>query len=91
MQRKEGMPDFGPIGQFKIISSINLPSFVRSVSLLADWFCCIYKDTNYDTEHQEYLTNWRHRLRAIKRLKARAESQDISTDSTNVYDFTTVY
>ncbi|KZT34421.1 hypothetical protein SISSUDRAFT_1072108 [Sistotremastrum suecicum HHB10207 ss-3] len=72
MQLMKGMPDFVPIGEFKIISSENLPYLIRRVCIKADWFCNIYQQTGRDTSREEYSTNWRNRLRFIKRLKDRA-------------------
>jgi len=68
-QRAPGMPEFGPLGEFKLISAENLPLFVRQVSLLADFFVLVYVFTSQDTNRAEYVTNWRHRLRALRRLK----------------------
>ncbi|KAG8963929.1 Tuberous sclerosis 2-like protein [Tulasnella sp. 419] len=66
-QRAEGMAEFGPIGEFKLIAAENLPLFVRKVSLFADFFALVYKFTANDTKKAEYVTNWRHRLQMIKR------------------------
>ncbi|KDQ17034.1 hypothetical protein BOTBODRAFT_129351 [Botryobasidium botryosum FD-172 SS1] len=68
-QRAAGMPEFGPIGEFKLISARSLPLYIRHVSLLADFFTLIYDHTSRDTAQNEYITNWRARLQAIKRYR----------------------
>lgn len=68
LQRAEGVPEFGPLGEFKLLSLENLPSYVRQVGLLASLFGEIYNFTMRDTRHEEYVTSWRQRLRWIKAL-----------------------
>lgn len=69
VQRAAGMPEFTPIGEFKLISAENLPLLVRQLSLLADWFVTVHQQTKGDTEKLEMTTNWRARLQQIKRFK----------------------
>lgn len=69
IQRAPGMPEFTPIGEFKLISAEKLPLLIRQLSLLTDWFVDVYQDTKNDTAQVEKVTNWRHRLRAIKRFR----------------------
>ncbi|KAG8856912.1 Tuberous sclerosis 2-like protein [Tulasnella sp. 330] len=69
-QRAPGMPEFGPLGNFKLVSSDSLPAFVRQVSLLADFFAPVWIHTQRDTRTAEYVTNWRARLQTIKRYRA---------------------
>jgi tuberous sclerosis 2 len=93
MQRQENMPDFGPIGDYKIVSAVNLPLYVRRVSFIADWFCKVYSATEVDKENPEFITNWRYRLQCIKRIKERAavlipESPATLAES---YNFTRLY
>lgn len=102
-QRAAGMPEFGPLGEFKIISAESLPAYVREVSLLADFFAPVWVHTHRDTRTAEYVTNWRSRLQTIKRLRAAlaATSQpteDLSEDAAadlavqeKARDFTRVY
>jgi tuberous sclerosis protein 2 len=69
IQRVPGMPPFTPLGDFKLVSATSLPTFIRHVSLHADWFANTYKSTEMDTNQQEeVVTNWRERLRAIRRF-----------------------
>lgn len=102
-QRAAGMPEFGPLGEFKIISAESLPAYVREVSLLADFFAPVWVHTHRDTRKAEYVTNWRSRLQTIKRLRTTlaATSQpteDLNEDSAadltvqeKARDFTRVY
>ncbi len=70
LQRAPGMSEFTPVGDFKLISAENLPLLVRQLSLLTDWFVDVYQHTKNDTSQVEKVTNWRHRLQAIKRFRA---------------------
>lgn len=69
VQRAPGMIDFTPIGDFKLISAENLPLLVRQLSLLTDWFVSVFQYTESDTLQVEMQTNWRARLRAIKKFR----------------------
>ena len=101
LQRADGMTEFTPIGDFKLISAENLPLLVRQLCLLTDWFVSVYGSTKNDSERTEMITNWRSRLQAIKRFRAQVLShQAASTDNTSkeqgpmaqMYrDFTTIY
>ncbi|KZT59547.1 hypothetical protein CALCODRAFT_516001 [Calocera cornea HHB12733] len=74
MQRAPGMPEFGPTGTVKIVSARNLPSVVRQISLLADFFTTIWTFTAGDNRRDEWVSSWRGRLQAIKRLQAHVRS-----------------
>jgi tuberous sclerosis protein 2 len=93
MQRQENMPDFGPIADFKIVSAVNLPLFVRRICFLADWFCKVYSATEVDKVNPEFVTNWRYRLQSIKRIKERSASLIPEPPATiaDTYDFTRMY
>jgi tuberous sclerosis 2 len=69
VQRAEGMTDFSPVGDFKLMSAESLPLMVRQICLLGDWFASVFKDTNFDRDRVEVQTNWRYRLDAIKRFQ----------------------
>lgn len=71
IQRVEGLPEFGPVGQFKIVSAAALPSFIRLLSFMADTIC-----KNYTAVMQgiENTTSWKNRLRLIDRIR------DLSVD-----------
>ena len=98
VQRAVGMPEFTPIGEFKLISAENLPLIVRQLSLLADWFVQVFQQTKGNTERLEVITNWRARLQYIKRLRAQL-GMSASLEKTEggvmaqegVRDFTTLF
>jgi tuberous sclerosis protein 2 len=71
LQRAPGMPEFGMIGEFKIVSAKCLPNIIRQTSMLADFFAQIYVHTGHDTVREEYVTPWRQRLRQIRMFKSR--------------------
>ncbi|KAG8693153.1 Tuberous sclerosis 2-like protein [Ceratobasidium sp. 394] len=71
LQRAPGMPEFGMIGEFKIVSAKCLPNVIRQVSMLANFFAQIYVHTQHDTIREEYITPWRQRLRQIRLFKSR--------------------
>ena len=75
VQCAPGMEVFTPVGpDFRIVSARCLPILVRRLSLVADWYASIFKDTNRDTERNEIVTNWRARLEAIKRFAQTVQS-----------------
>jgi tuberous sclerosis protein 2 len=68
VQRAPGMPVFSPMGDYKLVSARSLPALVRQISLHADWFANTYQATGRDTLKEDVATNWRERLRAIRRF-----------------------
>ena len=70
VQRADGIPDFGPVGQFKILSAQSLPKFVRQLALMANILCKIFSEVIRNDENN---TSWRRRLFLIKRIQANAE------------------
>ncbi|KAJ7479981.1 hypothetical protein B0H11DRAFT_1863823 [Mycena galericulata] len=70
VQRAPHMPEFAPVGHFKLISAKNLPLLVRQLSLLADWFASVFSHTQRDTQRLEITTNWHSRLDAIRRFRS---------------------
>lgn len=72
VQRAPGMRDFAPLGDFKLISAENLPLLVRQTSLLADWYSSVYQFVSREAG-MEMETNWRSRLRALKRFRAKQQ------------------
>ncbi|EUC59325.1 tuberin-like protein [Rhizoctonia solani AG-3 Rhs1AP] len=71
LQRAPGMPEFGMIGEFKVVSAKCLPDVVRQTSMLADFFAQIYVHTQHDTTREEFITPWRARLRQIRMYKSK--------------------
>lgn len=97
LQRAPGMPEFTPVGEFKLISAENLPLLVRQLSLLTDWFVEVYHRTQNDTEKVEFITNWRARLQAIKRFRGQVAVPTVPEQLEGILgqqtfrDFTTAY
>jgi len=77
MQRMASMPEFGPIGNYKLVSADNLAPLLRQVSLLADFFCEVYEATDKDTTTKEYVTNWRRRLQYINTFRRSMEGDPL--------------
>ena len=75
VQSAEGMDVFTPVGpDFRIVSARCLPILVRQLSLVADWYANVFKDTNRGTERNEFVTNWRARLEMIKKFATSVKS-----------------
>ncbi|WVQ85585.1 hypothetical protein IAT38_007751 [Cryptococcus sp. DSM 104549] len=72
VQRAPGIPEFGPVGELRIVSRETLPVFVRHVALMANDLAARYAHIRNarDPAEAEYITSWRSRLRAMNRLKA---------------------
>ncbi|KAI3612722.1 hypothetical protein WG66_014634 [Moniliophthora roreri] len=76
VQRCEGMGEFAPIpGDGALVSGEGLPTLIRQMGLLADWFAYVFSKTERDTVREEVRTNWQERLGAIKRLRRQAEQK----------------
>ncbi|RUS25823.1 hypothetical protein BC938DRAFT_471601 [Jimgerdemannia flammicorona] len=85
MQRRSGMPEIGPITEFKMVSFATLPHFIRQMAMHANIFAQIF--LQFGTEFgsggkQEYLSNWRSRLRQIKQIRDRALGVTPTTGAT---------
>jgi tuberous sclerosis 2 len=74
VQTAEGMTECTPVGQFKIVSAVVLPHFVRHVSIFADRFTSIFSSTGHDTQRNEVKTNWAARLDAMERFQRQTQS-----------------
>lgn len=64
--RKEGFSDISPAQETKIVSDQSLPAFVRNLALSASVYSHVYNEGG-----GEHISNWRHRLRSINRLRER--------------------
>jgi Rap/ran-GAP/Domain of unknown function (DUF3384)/Tuberin len=64
----EGFPAISPASDPKIISSTNLPGFVRLIALNASVFSLAWRDRDSPTDH---ISSWRNRLQEIRRLRDR--------------------
>lgn len=77
MQCRQGMPEVGPLGTFKMVTGTSLPGFVRQLSLHSNIFAQVYLasvgfEARQGTQKLEYSSNWRKRLQQVKLLKKRA-------------------
>ncbi|KAJ7451083.1 hypothetical protein FB451DRAFT_1284613 [Mycena latifolia] len=79
VQRAPDMPEFAPVGHFKLISAKNLPLLARQLSLLADWFASVFSHTQRDTQRLEITTNWHSRLDAIRRFRSQQPAVESET------------
>jgi hypothetical protein len=71
MQRREDMPDFCPLAETKIVPASALSVLVRQLATHADTFAQIFYLNSGGTK-ADWISNWRERLRQIKRAKDRA-------------------
>ncbi|CAG8495580.1 25622_t:CDS:2 [Gigaspora margarita] len=77
MQRRSDMPEIGPITEFKMVSSEGLPAFARQTALHANIFAQVFQKSG-GQRNMEYVSNWKDRLRQIKRFKERIISSSIN-------------
>ncbi|KAG0641715.1 hypothetical protein HOY80DRAFT_1038654 [Tuber brumale] len=63
---KEGFSEISPAQEPKIVSESSLPAFVRNLALNASVYSHVYNEGG-----GEHISNWRHRLRSIARLRER--------------------
>ncbi|KAK6354179.1 Tuberous sclerosis 2-like protein [Orbilia blumenaviensis] len=66
---KQGLPEISPAsataeGSGKMVSGKNLSAFVRNLALNASVFSHVYNEGGLD-----FVSNWRHRLRGINKLR----------------------
>lgn len=83
LQRRSGLPEIGPVGNFKMVSTASLPHFVRQLSLHANIFSQIYLATvgvqtaeGRPRHRIEYVSHWRERLRQIRKIRERIRPGD---------------
>jgi hypothetical protein len=71
LQRADGIPEFGPIGEYKLVSRRTLPILVRQIAHYANSMAIRFQHTMQapDVESAEYITIWRTRWRQMQRLK----------------------
>lgn len=71
LQRAPGIPDFSPIGEYKLVSKKNLPSLVRQMAHHAHSMAARFQhvQNSSNAASAEYITSWRYRLRSIARLR----------------------
>ncbi|KAJ6264721.1 Tuberin [Drechslerella dactyloides] len=61
---KPGLPPISPAADAKMVSGKHLAAFVRNLALNASVFAHVYNEGGND-----FVSNWRHRLRAINKLR----------------------
>lgn len=61
---KSGLPEISPAAEGKMVSGKNLSAFVRNLALNASVFAQVYNEGGND-----FVSNWRHRLRGINKLR----------------------
>lgn len=66
LQRAPGIPDFGPLGEGRLVSAATLPLLVRQTSLLADHVAQVFVQVDHGVE---YVSNWCQRFQTIQRYK----------------------
>jgi hypothetical protein len=75
IQKKAGIPEFSPIGDFKLVSAKALPVLVRQIALSANVMAQVFN--HVETQgNMPYITPWRQRYRTIQRIKDRYASYD---------------
>ncbi|KAJ9125277.1 hypothetical protein QFC22_000232 [Naganishia vaughanmartiniae] len=68
IQKKAGIPDFSPIGDFKLVSAKALPVLIRQIALSANVMAQVFN--HVETQgNMPYLTPWRQRYRQILRIR----------------------
>lgn len=81
MQSRPGMPEVGPLGDFKMVTGASLPDLVRQLALHSNIFAQIFlASVGFETgraagtggQHRiAFESNWKQRLKAVKLLKKR--------------------
>lgn len=71
LQRADGIPEFSPIGEYKLVSKRNLPILVRQIAHYANSMAMRFQHTKgaADVASAEFITIWRARYRALQRLR----------------------
>lgn len=71
LQLAPGIPDFSPIGEYKLVSRKNLPILVRQIAHYANSMAMRFQHIQDapDAASAEFITIWRARFRAMQRLR----------------------
>ncbi|CAG8652148.1 1358_t:CDS:1, partial [Ambispora leptoticha] len=85
MQCLADMPETSSITEFKMVSLTALPAFVRNIALHANIFAQVFLQSGGKRGSVEYVSNWRERLRQIKRIKERILNNSVSHMSSNTF------
>lgn len=69
MQQRTDMPEIGPLGIFKMVSTTSLPAVIRELALHANLFAQLFLQSvgmegrSANRQKIEYTSTWRNRLR----------------------------
>ncbi|BEI87046.1 hypothetical protein CcaverHIS002_0703920 [Cutaneotrichosporon cavernicola] len=71
LQVRPGIPDFSPVGEYKLVSRRNLPILVRQIAHQGNSMALRFQHVQgaVDSESAEYITDWRTRWRSMQRLR----------------------
>ncbi|GMK60024.1 hypothetical protein CspeluHIS016_0902410 [Cutaneotrichosporon spelunceum] len=71
LQVRPGIPDFSPVGEYKLVSRRNLPTLVRQIAHQGNSMAVRFQHVQgaVDAESAEYITDWRARWRSMRRLR----------------------
>lgn len=85
MQCRDDMPDFGPLADTKIVSAASLAVVVRQLATHADTFAQIFYLNSLGAK-ADWISNWRERLRQIRRAKDRASKLNEPQEDRSLLD-----
>ncbi|KAJ2787588.1 Tuberous sclerosis 2-like protein [Coemansia interrupta] len=75
-QVNPNVPFYGPAMEPKLLTLTALPGFVRSIAIHAAILSQVFSSCKkVDSSAAEYVSPWRHRLRAIQRARLHAQRQ----------------
>jgi hypothetical protein len=71
LQVRPGIPDFSPIGEYKLVSRRNLPTLVRQIAHQGNSMAVRFQHVQgaVDAQSAEYITDWRARYQSMQRLR----------------------
>ncbi|KAJ1861115.1 Tuberous sclerosis 2-like protein [Coemansia sp. RSA 2703] len=75
-QVNPNVPFYGPAMEPKLLTLTALPAFVRSIAIHAAILSQVFSSCKkVDSSAAEYISPWRHRLRAVQRARLHAQRQ----------------
>ncbi|KLT42085.1 hypothetical protein CC85DRAFT_285856 [Cutaneotrichosporon oleaginosum] len=83
LQVRPGIPDFSPIGEYKLVSRRNLPTLVRQIAHQGNSMAVRFQHVQgaVDAESAEYITDWRARYQSMQRLRKMLPSEEAPKDA----------
>ncbi|WFD30600.1 Tuberous sclerosis 2-like protein [Malassezia sp. CBS 17886] len=79
LQKREGLPDFSPVGDGQLVSFGSLTKFVRNLAMHCDLMSQIFLDTG-ESMVPYTSTDWVTRLQHIERYRAQQEARKAEAD-----------